>query len=61
MNDGTFKSENDVLREKVFVVKNLKDLLAEHTNISQKTKVLMQFLIQRCQLFEYELFSKCDP
>ena len=33
MNDGTFKSETNTLRELIFNPENLKDLLAEHSNV----------------------------
>ncbi len=45
----------------MFDMDTLKELLAEHSNVFQKTKVLMKFLIQRCQLFEYLLFAYCEP
>lgn len=61
MNDGTFMSETETLPDLVFSKENLSDLLKEHANIYQRTKVLMKFLIQRCQLFEFQLFAKCDP
>jgi hypothetical protein len=48
MNDGTFKSENNILRSLVFSMENLEELLGEHDNIFQKTKVLQKFIIQRC-------------